>query len=129
MHNAWASLAKHKERRRAIEGIVGPLWDHFGGSKGIADAWIAAFDEATAVRRIRATEALISLMTWLQDNPDVLESPSNMTDEELDQEIFQASCGAMSSLLASEPELVAGVALQHGFLLVPPPESNNSPDL
>ncbi|QEG01597.1 hypothetical protein Mal15_56740 [Stieleria maiorica] len=119
MSHAWASLAKHKQKRLAIEGIINPLWDRFGGSMGIANAWMAAYSEATAVRRIRSVEALIALLDWVAQHPDTHIDPTGMTDKELDREVNRASCDAMSSILATNPDLAATIAAQHGFILAP----------
>ena len=119
IHGGWASLAKHKEKRLTVLGIVEPLWKRFGGSAGIAAVWHEALLEASATKRVRACEALCRLTEWLTEHPDVLTDATIMDDDELASELREARIEAATQLIRDEPDVAAAVAKQLGYRLTP----------
>ena len=118
MHAGWATLAKHKEKRLCVLGIIEPMWKRFGGSAGIARIWGDAIKEATALQRVRACEALFMLLNCADEHPDVLEDPTQWSDERLADEIERELMKNTLMLLKRNPAAVQACAQQFGYSLI-----------
>ena len=112
-------MSKHKQKRLAIESLVGKLWDQFGGAPGVAASWMKAYSEATASRQLRAAESLIALLTWIENDPSDFTGLSLLTEDELEQKATQARSQAMSDFLRSSPEQAIQTAMESGYRLTP----------
>lgn len=89
LFRSWGMLAKAKDRRRSIENLVLRLLAHFGDDRNLAVAWVRAFNEASACRRLRSLAALIELLRWLEatEQPERLDL---LSDAELQRQLADA---------------------------------------
>ncbi|TWT95757.1 hypothetical protein [Neorhodopirellula pilleata] len=117
MHKAWSDICRAKNQRRAIASVVGRLWVTFGGSSGIASAWVDAMKDASVARRVRGFESVAVMVKWLAENPEVVTNAGTLTDAELAAEATNARAGAFVELLQSDPATAADLAQRCGFEL------------
>ncbi len=112
LHAAWGSLARPETKRLCIERFLMALMKHFGGPQELAKQWHQCFVEATALKRVRAGQALIMLLERFEHH-DV--DPDGMTDEELASAARNAQVAATIELFQSNPETAAVIAERFGF--------------
>ncbi len=118
MASGWASIASAKQRRLSIERLVIELLERFGGTKGLAKAWYREYKQATSNRKMRCIGAVMAMMGWLEDNPDVMLDPSKWSDDRLKDELLTERMRATMDLLRENPLAVSAVCKQFGYRLV-----------
>jgi len=115
LHHTWSELSRGCQRHEA-QRFISNLIAQFGGPKMLANAWLEAFTQATAVKKLRAAESLIFLLERFAANPD---SHDFRKLENLEAEESRLAESIIAEQMVRRPGSVAIIASRYGFTLTP----------
>ena len=101
---------------RPVDNAVLRLLERYGNVEGLANAWFKAFEEATALRRLRACDAMSRMLERFNKHPEVIIDHSSKSDEELKNGSRQELRRVILGALQSDPEFVSELLAERGFI-------------
>lgn len=120
IHSKLALVARAKSQRRCVAALAESLLEGFGGVEGFAKSWTEAITEATACKRIRAGEALVVFLQWLEEHPEVTMDIRTASDEELERAYRDALAAAFIEFLRDHRGIATRLLAQSGFVEAEP---------